>query len=104
MIKGRELWASLSKNEPENQARPETLEQLIVMLTRESTRRIVHFVNFTSTGVGKLPNHLSNSIAYVTNKCVQIVDLLLKVGKFRFFEMQGFDHFYLYYKIENPTY
>ncbi|XP_065157054.1 lipid storage droplets surface-binding protein 1-like, partial [Atheta coriaria] len=42
--KGRELWATLSKDEPENQARPENLEQLIVLLTRETARRVVHLI------------------------------------------------------------
>lgn len=78
--KGRELWAELSKDEPENQARPDTLEQLIVMLTRESARRIVHFVNFTNVGIRKLPRHLTNTITYVSQKCVEILDTMLKVG------------------------
>lgn len=78
--KGKELWGSLSKDEPENQARPETLEQLIVMLSRESARRIVHFVNFTSVGISRLPVHLSNSVTQITGKCIQIVDTFLKVS------------------------
>ncbi|CAG9862716.1 unnamed protein product [Phyllotreta striolata] len=60
--KGKELWGSLSKDEPENQARPENLEQLIVLLTRESARRIVHLINFTSAVVSKVPKKLSVSI------------------------------------------
>lgn len=46
--KVKELWAYLSADEPENQAPPHNLEELIVMLTRESSRRIVHLVNYTS--------------------------------------------------------
>nr|XP_022919525.1 lipid storage droplets surface-binding protein 1-like isoform X1 [Onthophagus taurus]XP_022919526.1 lipid storage droplets surface-binding protein 1-like isoform X2 [Onthophagus taurus] len=76
--KGKELWATLSKDEPENQARPETLEQLIVMLTRESARRIVHFVNFTSAGVSKLPRQGTRYIRSVTKKCIEVVNSLLK--------------------------
>ncbi|KAL5284073.1 PLIN2.2 family protein [Megaselia abdita] len=53
--KGNELWEYLSKDEPENQARPQTLEQLIVLLTRESARRVVHLVNFTSNAASNLP-------------------------------------------------
>lgn len=53
--KGNELWKYLSQDEPENQARPQTLEQLIVLLTRESARRVVHLVNFTSNAASNLP-------------------------------------------------
>lgn len=53
--KARELWASLSKDEPENQARPQTIEELIVLMTRESARRMVHLVNYTGTTANKLP-------------------------------------------------
>lgn len=79
--KGRELWANLSKDEPENQARPETLEQLIVLLTRESARRVVHFINFTSNGVSNLPHHLTNTINFITHKCINILDAILKVSE-----------------------
>ena len=53
--KARELWDYLSQDEPENQARPATLEQLIVMLTRESARRMVHLVNFSANFASNLP-------------------------------------------------
>lgn len=53
--KARELWAYLSKDEPENQARPQTIEELLVLITRESARRLVHLVNFTGTTASKLP-------------------------------------------------
>uniref|UniRef100_A0A336KXF3 CSON001191 protein n=1 Tax=Culicoides sonorensis TaxID=179676 RepID=A0A336KXF3_CULSO len=53
--KAKELWALLSGPEPENQARPQTLEQLIVLLTRESARRVVHLVNYTYNSVSKIP-------------------------------------------------
>lgn len=76
--KGRELWASLSKDEPENQARPENLEQLIVLLTRESARRIVHLVNFTATGIGKLPTEVSKVVNNITTSCFQLLDAILK--------------------------
>lgn len=44
--KAQELWAHLSKDEPENQHRPENIEELLVLLTRESARRVVHLINF----------------------------------------------------------
>lgn len=53
--KGRELWADLSKDEPENQARPQTIEELIVLITRESARRMVHLANYTGTTASKVP-------------------------------------------------
>lgn len=53
--KARELWEYLSKDEPENQARPQTIEELIVLMTRESARRMVHLVNYTGTTANKLP-------------------------------------------------
>lgn len=45
--KAKELYASLSQPEPENQARPATLEELVVLLTRETARKVVHLVNYT---------------------------------------------------------
>lgn len=47
--KAKELYANLSQPEPENQARPATLEELMVLLARESARKVVHLVNFTHT-------------------------------------------------------
>uniref|UniRef100_A0A8D9A2S3 Lipid storage droplets surface-binding protein 1 n=2 Tax=Cacopsylla melanoneura TaxID=428564 RepID=A0A8D9A2S3_9HEMI len=46
--KVKELWDNLSADEPENQARPNNLEEFIVMLTREASRKLVHLVNYTS--------------------------------------------------------
>lgn len=53
--KARELWAYLSADEPENQARPQTLEQLLVLLTRESARRVVHLLNYTTAVAASIP-------------------------------------------------
>lgn len=53
--KTKDLWTYLSGDEPENQARPANLEQLIVLLTRETARRIVHLVNFTKATVANIP-------------------------------------------------
>lgn len=55
MQKARELWSTLSKDEPENQARPQTIEELIVLITRESARRVVHLVNYTGNTASKVP-------------------------------------------------
>lgn len=53
--KAHELWAYLSKDEPENQHRPETIEELLVLLTRESARRMVHLVNYGGVVAKQLP-------------------------------------------------
>lgn len=45
--KACDLWSYLSKDEPDNQARPQTLEQFTVMLVRESARKMVHLTNFS---------------------------------------------------------
>ncbi|KRT81683.1 hypothetical protein AMK59_6323, partial [Oryctes borbonicus] len=76
--KGKELWASLSQDEPENQARPENLEQLIVLLSRESARRVVHLVNFTADSVGKLPRSVAKYMRQSTEACVQVVRSIIK--------------------------
>lgn len=55
LLKAKELWADLSNDEPENQARPQTIEELIVLITRESARRVVHLVNYTGTTASKVP-------------------------------------------------
>uniref|UniRef100_A0AAG5CXT5 Lipid storage droplets surface-binding protein 1 n=1 Tax=Anopheles atroparvus TaxID=41427 RepID=A0AAG5CXT5_ANOAO len=56
MQKAVELWQYLSKDEPENQARPQTLEQVAVLLTRESVRKMVHLINFVTNSVTRVPN------------------------------------------------
>ncbi|KAK9728298.1 Perilipin family [Popillia japonica] len=76
--KGKELWASLSQDEPENQARPENLEQLFVLLTRESARRVVHLVNFTADAVGKLPRSVTKYLKESTDSYVQMVRSIIK--------------------------
>lgn len=79
MRKARELWRSLSLDEPENQARPDTLEQLVVMLARESARRLVHLVNYAGNGVSNLPR-LDQHTIYIQNYIFQykkMVDCLI---------------------------
>ncbi|XP_047504696.1 lipid storage droplets surface-binding protein 1 isoform X9 [Pieris napi] len=55
--KAKELYASLSQSEPENQARPATLEELVVLLARETARKVVHLINYTHSD---LPNFLQD--------------------------------------------
>lgn len=70
---------TLSQDEPENQARPKNLEELIVLLSRESARRVVHLINFTSDKIAKVPGKVTNTVVSVTNSCLQLVDSLIKV-------------------------
>ena len=62
--KMKDLWSHLSQDEPENQAPPQSLEQLIVMLTREGARRFVHVANFTATTTYNIPKHAKEYITY----------------------------------------
>ncbi|XP_018400671.1 PREDICTED: lipid storage droplets surface-binding protein 1 isoform X2 [Cyphomyrmex costatus] len=77
--KAKALWASLSQPEPENQARPDTLEQLLVLLTRESARRIVHLVNGTVTLAARTPRHLSHLLAQLSHQLLTVVDASLQM-------------------------
>ncbi|KAJ8969547.1 hypothetical protein NQ314_001699, partial [Rhamnusium bicolor] len=81
--KGKELWASLSRDEPENQARPENLEQLIVLLTRESARRVVHLINFSSSIISKVPRNVSHSVTLIIGKFLRVADAMVKVRVFK---------------------
>lgn len=51
----RELWSYLSKDEPDNQARPHTLEQFALMLARESARKMVHLTNYSVVLILRIP-------------------------------------------------
>ncbi|XP_017847568.1 lipid storage droplets surface-binding protein 1 isoform X1 [Drosophila busckii] len=82
MQKAKELWTYLSADEPENQARPVTLEQLIVLLTRESARRVVHLVNYSANVASNLPRSLAHTttdvvhqIIYMNNRIITITRL-----------------------------
>lgn len=50
-----ELWQYLSDEEPDNQARPRTLEQLIVLVVREAARKAVHLTNYVVRTTAKIP-------------------------------------------------
>lgn len=79
--KVQELWKYLSADEPENQERPENLEQLIVLLTRESARRIVHLVNYTSNIAANIPKSMVNSTTEIVHQFIFITNYLGKVVK-----------------------
>lgn len=79
MQKAKELWATLSLPEPENQARPDTLEQLLVLLTRESARRIVHLVNGTAALAARTPQRLGHLLVQLSHQLLAIADASLQV-------------------------
>ncbi|KAL3277996.1 hypothetical protein HHI36_013338 [Cryptolaemus montrouzieri] len=68
--KGKELWHELSKDEPENQARPQNVEELFVLVVRESARQLVHLVNYSTENIAKLPRLISQT-AQQTSKIIQ---------------------------------
>lgn len=71
----KELWLYLSEDEPENQAPPQTLEQLIVMLTRESARRLVHVINFTTNTTINIPKYAKEHVVYALHKFDEYVQV-----------------------------
>ena len=77
--KAKELWATLSLPEPENQARPASLEQLLVLLTRESARRVVHLMNGTSSLAAKTPRDLGRILVRVSHQLLAVADATLKM-------------------------
>ncbi|TDG47546.1 hypothetical protein AWZ03_005985 [Drosophila navojoa] len=81
MQKAKELWGYLSADEPENQARPVTLEQLIVLLTRESARRVVHFVNYTANVANNLPKHLAHTTHEVVHQIICINNRIITITR-----------------------
>ncbi|XP_070156428.1 lipid storage droplets surface-binding protein 1 isoform X2 [Polyergus mexicanus] len=78
--RAKALWIALSLPEPENQARPATLEQLLVLLTRESARRIVHLVNGTAALAIKTPQRLANLLVRLSHQLLEVADAALKVA------------------------
>lgn len=81
--KTQELWAYLSENEPGNQARPETLEQLVVLITRETARRMVHFINFTRNAMVNFPETLKKTQYAMMQQLVQITKALANLIRTR---------------------
>nr|XP_050844111.1 lipid storage droplets surface-binding protein 1-like isoform X2 [Vespula vulgaris] len=76
--KAKELWNILSLPEPENQARPATLEQLLVLLTRESARRIVHLVNGATSLAAKTPRWIGKLLIRISRRLLTLTDATLK--------------------------
>ncbi|XP_043499172.1 lipid storage droplets surface-binding protein 1-like isoform X1 [Polistes fuscatus] len=76
--KAKELWATLSLPEPENQARPTTLEQLFVLLTRESARRIVHLVNGAASLAARTPRRIGKLLIRISRRLLTLTDATLK--------------------------
>lgn len=81
--KTQELWAYLSEDEPGNQARPETMEQLIVLLTRETTRRMVHFINYTRNAVTRFPETLKKTQHAMMQQLINVTKYLAKLIRTR---------------------
>ncbi|XP_067618080.1 lipid storage droplets surface-binding protein 1 isoform X3 [Eurosta solidaginis] len=79
--KAKELWGYLSKDEPENQARPVSLEQLIVLLTRESARRLVHLVNFSATLAASIPKTVSTTSTEVVHHFIYLNHRVFSITK-----------------------
>lgn len=81
--KTQELWAYLSENEPENQARPETMEQLLVLLTRETARRMVHFINYTRNAVVRFPETLRKTQYEMMHQLIKVTKCLAQLIRTR---------------------
>ncbi|XP_012257859.2 lipid storage droplets surface-binding protein 1-like [Athalia rosae] len=77
--KACELWATLSLPEPENQARPATLEQLLVLLTRESARRVVHLVNGAAAVASRAPRKLARILVRTSHQLLDALAATLKM-------------------------
>ncbi|XP_047025669.1 lipid storage droplets surface-binding protein 1 isoform X2 [Helicoverpa zea] len=73
--KAKELFATLSQAEPENQARPATLEELMVLLARETARKMVHLINYTHND---LPKNVRQGLQLITKTLNAATDALMK--------------------------
>ncbi|KAL0881380.1 hypothetical protein ABMA27_001254 [Loxostege sticticalis] len=73
--KAKELFESLSQPEPENQARPATVEEMLVLLSRETARKMVHLVKYTHTD---LPRNVRQGLSTITRHLSSAADALLK--------------------------
>ncbi|XP_034485178.1 lipid storage droplets surface-binding protein 1 [Drosophila innubila] len=81
MQKAKELWDYLSADEPENQARPVTLEQLIVLITRESVRRVVHLVNYSANVASTIPKNLAHTTTEVVHHIIYINKRIITITR-----------------------
>ncbi|CAH2040186.1 unnamed protein product, partial [Iphiclides podalirius] len=73
--KAKELYESLSQPEPENQARPATVEELLVLLAREAARRLVHLANYTRAD---LPRNMRQGMSLLSKHLSSAADALIK--------------------------
>jgi len=71
----KDLWNYLSQDEPENQEPPQTLEELIVMLTREGARRFVHIANFITYNTVRIPQYAHNYMNFALLKYSEYIDV-----------------------------
>lgn len=95
MEKAKALWATLSLPEPENQARPDTLEQLLVLLTRESARRIVHLVNGTAALAARTPRRLGHLLIRLSHQLLAVADASLQVTSTSLIWLKSTNLFYV---------
>jgi perilipin-2 len=79
MQKAKALWTTLSLPEPGNQVPPDTLEQLLVLLTRESARRIVHLVNGTAALAARTPRRLGHLLVRLSHQLLAVANASLKM-------------------------
>lgn len=73
------MWLELSKDEPENQVPPANLEQLIAMLTREVSRRFVHFVNYSANKLVTFCHQGFHTIEVCVLNAIWWADYVIKV-------------------------
>ncbi|CAH0390498.1 unnamed protein product [Bemisia tabaci] len=79
IAKSKAFWAHLSEDEPENQVPPKNLQQLIVMLTRETARKVVHVTNYTGRKLAVIPAFISDSFYITIHNISVLANSLLKV-------------------------
>lgn len=79
--KGKELWAELSKNEPENQARPKNVEELFVLVVRESARLVVHLINYSSMEITRLPRLIVKTFEGSKSAIIKNTHALVQVNE-----------------------
>ena len=87
-----EIWKLLSKDEPENQKPPNTFDELIAILLRESARRIVHLINNASKIVSQICPLITHHILILThvsvNFCIKVNFSNLKTNIFEILQFQ----------------
>lgn len=72
----KEVWNTLSEDEPENQVPPANIEQLVALLVRETARRVVHSTNFI---VSTLPAQTAHAFRFTLHHAQIYTNYFLKV-------------------------